>query len=429
MRVVTNNHGNERGHILLTALVMSVAIAIGVGSFAILVSSQNKSITRSEAWNQCIPVAECGVEEALTQLYYNGTNTPPGNGWTVTNGTFFKQRSVGTAGNYFTVSILPSSKPVVTAVGYTVQPLKKTNYLARTVQVKTAKAPAPRGGIVARNGVTMVGGAILDSFDSSDPLYSTNGMYTAAKRKDNGQIISNGGNISLAGSPNGGVYGYAVTGPTGTVTTTGGAAVGDIAYQTSGTPGVQSGHVANNANVDFSAVQAPSTGGTYTPSAGAYSGTNYTYLLQNANYYTSTAVNMSGGSIGVVGNVTLYVNNSFTTSGQTYVYLYPGAKLKLYISGSFSAGGGGIINGTGTADQLTVYGTSTNSQTWSYTGQSIFVGTVYAPYADFNFAGGAGAIGSFTGNTVTIAGNAAVHYDEHLSSAIKGYTVSSWNEL
>src|SRR4051812_6013703 len=85
MRLQIIKNRQERGHILLTALIMAVCLAIGVASFAVLVTSQNKSIDRSLVWNQSIPVAESGVEEALTQLFYNSTNTPPGNGWTVTN--------------------------------------------------------------------------------------------------------------------------------------------------------------------------------------------------------------------------------------------------------------------------------------------------------------------------------------------------------
>jgi hypothetical protein len=181
--------------------------------------------------------------------------------------------------------------------------------------------------------------------------------------------------------------------------------------------------------VDFPAVQVPSTGGTYSLSAGTYGGTNYTYLLNNANYYASSGITMAGTTMGVAGNVTLYVNGDFTTTSTTYIYLYPGANLKLYIGGAMSMAGQGIINGTGLASQLTVYGTSTTTQTWSYAGNALFVGTIYAPNANFTFSGNAGAVGSFTGNTVTITGGAGIHYDENLSKAFKGYLVTSWNEI
>lgn len=431
MKISFKKHFND-GQVLLTALVMAATVGIGIGSYLKLVSEQNKSVTRSLVWNRAMPVAESGIEEAMTELYYGGTNVPA-KGWNVTNGVYTKQRSIGTNGNYYIVKIEPgsSNKPVITATGYAVKPLTESEYLARKVQVKASKAPAPKGGIVARGSVSFSGGAYLDSFDSSDPNFSTLGLYDPTKRKDNGQVVANSGSISVVGNPTGGIYGYAQTGPTGTTSATGGAKVGDMAFMTSlTTSGVEAGHSANDANVDFAAVPPPSSSGTYSPSGGVYNGTNYDYLLQNANYYTSVSMSLTGSKIlAVVGNVTLYVNSDFSMSGLSLIYLYPGSSLKLYVNGALSIGGGGIVNGTGKASNLSVYGLNTTAQTWSYTGTSTFIGTVYAPNSDFKFSGISGASGSFTANTVTVTGTAGVHYDESLSSAFKGYIVSSWNEL
>jgi hypothetical protein len=429
MIIGLNKQRRQRAHILLTSLVMAVTIAIAVGSFAILVTGQNKSIARSMVWNQCIPVAESGVEDALTQLYHKGTNTP-GNGWIVTNGVYSKQRSIGTNGSYYTVTISPTKKPVITAVGYVPQPLQKTKYLARTVQVTVTKPPAPRGGVVARGTVTFTGGAYIDSFDSSDPNYSTNGVYTPSKRKDNGQIISNSGSAGAITMTGGSIYGYAVTGPTGSVAVSGSAAIGDATFIDSNSKGVQAGHVANNANVDFPAVQIPKTGGSYSPTGGSYNGTNYNYLLQNAKYYTSSGLKVGGGqSMAVVGDVSLYVDNDFTTGGTGYIYMYPGSSLKLYVSGGLNIGGGGIVNTSLTASQLALYGANTTPQSWSYSGGGAFVGTVYAPNCDFKFSGGADVTGSFTVNNLTVVGTAGIHFDESLLPGNKGYTVMAWNEL
>jgi hypothetical protein len=131
----------------------------------------------------------------------------------------------------------------------------------------------------------------------------------------------------------------------------------------------------------------------------------------------------------IVGDVTLYVDNDFKTGGSGFIYMYPGSSLKLYVSGAFTASGGGIINSTQNASKLSVYGVNTTSQSWSYTGGAAFIGTVYAPNADFTFSGGAGGVGSFTVNNVTVTGNAGIHYDESLAPGVKGYTVTAWNEL
>ena len=51
-------------------------------------------------------------------------------------------------------------------------------------------------------------------------------------------------------------------------------------------------------------------------------------------------------------------------------------------------------------------------------------------FDNFTFSGSAGAMGSFSANTVTISGGAAVHYDENLGGGTDPqYVVSSWNEI
>lgn len=432
MNISLSKGRKAAGIALATTLVLTVILSIGAASFGYLVYNQFRSVNRSQAWNDAMPVAESGVEEALTQLFYTGTNSP-GNGWMLGgDGLYRKTRHVGSDGSYYMVSILLSNKPVVVSAGYVPAPLAVSNLINRTVQVKLVKSPYSRGGLTARGTITFTGGAYLDSFDSADPNYSTNGIYTASKRKDNGLATSDAnvpGAISMAGGT--GIYGDAATGPNGTITNSGIAKIGDMAWMADGsTTGAEAGHTANNANVDFPAVQAPSKSGIYTPTIGLLAGTNYTYLLTTGKYYTSSKMQMNNNDVmAVTGDVTLYVDNDFSVAGQAYIYIYPGASLKLYVSRSLSIGGGGIINGTQDASKLSVYGLNTSPQTWSYTGNSMFVGTVYAPNADFTFSGTSGASGAFTANNITVNGSAGVHYDENLVGGRKGYVVASWNEL
>jgi Tfp pilus assembly protein PilX len=432
MRAVLNTKKIKRTQAgaLVIVLVLTAIIVVGVGSYAVLVATQNRSAVRDLAWNNAIPVAEAGIEEALTQLYYRGTNAPT-NGWTITNNIYYKTRALGTNGSYYQVKIQPSTNPVVTATAYVLAPNSTTNYISRVVQVKTAKNPAPKGGIVARGTVNISGGAYLDSYDSADPNYSTNGLYTATKKKANGLLVTNSkvaGAVSLSASP---IYGEVDTGPGGTVTMQGSAKIGDYNWITNGsTSGIQSGHTNNNANVDFPAVVVPPLGAYYSPSAGAYSGTNYSFLLNNATYYTSSKLTVpGGGAMAIVGNVVLKVDNDFTTSGSGFIYMYPGSTLKIYVNGQLTISGGGIVNSTQNASALTIYGITTSPSTWTYSGSAQFIGSVYATNANFTFSGGQGASGQFTVNSAVISGSAGIHYDENLAGLYRGYMVQSWNEL
>jgi hypothetical protein len=88
------------------------------------------------------------------------------------------------------------------------------------------------------------------------------------------------------------------------------------------------------------------------------------------------------------------------------------------------------MNGAGYASKLSVYGLGTTKENWAYSGSSAFIGTVYSPYDQFTFSGGAGAFGSFSANNVVISGGASVHYDESLGGGGEPqYIASSWNEI
>ena len=161
------------------------------------------------------------------------------------------------------------------------------------------------------------------------------------------------------------IYGSAVTGPDGTVTTSSGS-VGDAGWNSVQT-GVQSGHSADDANVDFPDVLVPFTDGYSTPGSGSYGGTNFNWVVGEGNY-TMNSINVSGGkSLVVTGKAVLYVPGDFLTSSTGFIYVAPGASLQLYVGGKFVVSGSGIVNGTDRADKLAVWGLN-SCKTVSYSG-------------------------------------------------------------
>src|SRR5439155_4025060 len=128
---------------------------------------------------------------------------------------------------------------------------------------------------------------------------------------------------------------------------------------------------------------------------GRLGGTNYAYLVGNGNYYYSGTVSLgSGQGMMVVGNATVYVTGSFNLNSGAFITIGSGAKLKLYVGGpTFYVGGQGAANVTGNAANMTLYGLP-GLTTGSYTGQAQFVGTIYAPEADWTLSGGADLFGA-----------------------------------
>jgi len=461
MRINTTKTKNQ-GSVLLVTLCTAWIIGIALVSYLTLVANQHRTTFHSQTWNTCIPVLEAGIEEALTQLNYNngqGTNNAATYGWTnVSSGVFTKSRVVNPDGSYFEVTINASgATPIITSTGYapapqnTGTPMGGQNafgmilgtvsqstaaMVSRTVVVGTLlqnPVVAP-GGIQSKGKITFSGGGSLDSYDSSDPNYSTSGRYDASKHKANGRALSNSSVSDAIHVDSSHIYGSITTGPgAGTVTINGGS-VGDLAWNASST-GIQSGHQAGDANVQFDDVTEPFLYGSgSTPVAGTVSGTNYTYVLDGTSNtkWNLGAVNVSGGKSMVItgGDVTLYVNGNFTTSGSGFVYIAPGASLKLYTTGTLTVSGTGVMNGAGYPRDLSIYGLGSTTSNWAYSGSSAFIGTVYSPYDNFTFSGGAGAFGAFTGNSVTISGGASLHYDESLGGgSSRQYIANSWNEI
>jgi len=354
------------------------------------------------------------------------------NNWTYgLDGAYHKSR-VFSDGTFFNVSIQPSSNPIIMSTGY-VAVMKNssstvTNYVNRRVKVVTTKQANTPGGLNAKTTVSLVGTTLVDSYDSSDPSFSSNGLYVASQHKDNALALTDSSAVGAINVGNGKIYGSVITGPTGTVTTGPGGSVGDLSYVASSS-GIETGHDLNNANVQFNDVTAPfpySKG--IQPTGGTVLGTNYSsYMTSGA--YSMPSLSLSGSqTMAVIGNAVLYVNGSVSLSGGATIYIAPGASLTMYLNGNASFGGGGIVNATGLPNNCTINGMP-GCTSLSIHGGASFAGTVYAPEADVSYVGNTDAYGSFSGKSITLSGGASFHYDEALANAGKYYVVISWNEF
>lgn len=407
---------SKTGSALVVVLTTVAIVAIAMTSYLALVSNQNKTVARSAAWNQCIPVCEGGIEEALTQLHYCFTNNLTTNSWTLgADGLYHKTRSF-TDGSYYSVSILATNPPVIYSTGFVAVPYSPANYLIRRVRVNTI---APElGGIYAKGAISMVGNAYVDSYDSSNPNYCSNGQYVASLHQANATVLTDSDAAGAISAKT--ILGTAVTGPTGTVT---GGPIGDTNYTGSG---IESGHDENDANVQFNDNSAPFAFNTgITPISGSYTnnGTNYQYVLGSGDY---SMTSLSSPTMLITGKPTiLYVSGSLDLTGG-FIYINPGASLQIYLGGSVNMAGGGIVNGNGVATNLYVYGLPTCTS-MQFSGNAEFVGVVNAPEADVSYKGNADFCGSLIANTVSMVGKGNFHCDTGIIA--QGVTVASWNEF
>ncbi len=431
---------SERGSVLVVALFTCLVLGVAVCSYVALLESRLKITYRSTAWNSAVPVLEAGIEEAMTHLK-DDPNNPTANGWasgSLSGQTVYTKQRTFADGSYFyaTIHNYLSNNPTIYSAGFVPPPLANpayTNeYISRLVRIMATNPPTVKfnKAIAATGPITLSGGAAVDSFNSGNTNYSTNGRYDPAKRQANGNVATDStANSALVISGNGDIYGQAATGPGGTITMSGNAAIGGLGWN----QGIEPGYTNNDMNVAYPSNAAPAgssswlapTSGTY-----AYNGTNYTYALGNVSN-TIAGFTMSGQqSMVVTGNATLYVSGDVAISGQAYIYLAPGASLQLYVAGSSTAlSGGGVVNGTGMAASFSYYGLSGNTRV-DYSGNSGFIGTIDAPQAAFTVSGTAAMCGAAIVQSFTDSGGAAIHYDQGLgSSGPAGVTITGWVEL
>jgi hypothetical protein len=419
----------NQGAALVVSLLIAVVLLICLTSYLALVSDENQAVGRAQAWNAAMPMAEAGVEEALTQLQYagNGTNLAT-NGWTLeSDGLYHKSRTMNSA-SYYAVAIQPATDPTIWSTGYVSAPIKG-GYIGRLVKVQAIPGPSFGQGITSKGDISLSGGAYMDSYAVTNGVYDMVATGEAVALTDTNVA----GAISLNGSPY--IEGYVetgagpMTGSGATLTTIGGGIVGDTNYIASGggsgSPNVEAGHYSNNANFQFTDISAPSFTSYYT-SFMTLGSSNIAGVSGQTSYYQVSSLSTP---LYIYGNVTMYLTAASTkiTGSSGYIDITTNSTLTLYLAGAIDIEGGGVINGNGRANALTIYGLPTCTSI-TYGGGANFIGVVDAPEANFAFNGNESAIGAFVVNSCSVKGTGGVHWDSSLSSN-GGFLINNWNEM
>jgi hypothetical protein len=436
MKLQSRSNRGASASVLLACVMTTAIVIIVLTSYLNLVSSQNLSIVRSQSWNAAMPVLEAGVEEALTHLYYNGSGNLAQNGWSQDTNQYAKFRPVGENWVHVVISNAATSTPFIYARGYVTVPEQTNRMIERVVEVRTRRDGLFSKGMVARGQIVLNGNnALVDSFDSTDPSASTNGLYIYSKRKGNGVVASNSGISNAVSTGNADIFGRVATGPGGTVGIGPNGKVGNLAWQASGaSSGIQPGQATDDMNVSFPDVVAPFTTAAIPP-AGAGTLNNYDYVIG-----TSGNWQVDGLSKGILvrSNVqaTVLVTGNISFNGNDNgIQIEPGGSLQLYMQGaSATIGGNGVVNQGNRATNFFYWGLPSNTSV-SVKGNGAFTGVIYAPNADFVMNGGGvdheDIVGASVTKTARINGNFQFHYDESLGNLgyYRGYIVTSWNEL
>ena len=419
------SRSQRRGSTIFITLIVAALVALTLGAYLTWSKTQSKLATRAQAWNAALPMVEAGLEEAMAHLNYDsswGTN-----GWTLSGTNYVKQRTFGDG--YYLVKLSTNYPPVIVSQGFVRAPLLTNTYVSRSVAVTCFRRNPADYAILSRGQISFTGNSLVDSYDSSNPLYSTLGQYDPLKREDHGKVYSNSGAVGAISVGNGTVYGNVDTGPGGTATIGVNGSVGDAAWHAGNNLGFEAGSVTNDVIAAFPDNLAPFTNGGFgLPGTGLVGGLLYTYVFTGGNYQIGALTLASSQSAIVTAPTVIYCTGPFSQSGQAIFRIAVGASLKFYINGTIYSAGGGIVNDTQFAANCAIYG-MTNCTNVTIAGTSAFIGTVNAPQASITISGNSGYFGSVLASNVTVSGGAPVHYDEALTTGKTLYIANSWNEL
>jgi hypothetical protein len=327
MKIIRFKLNQAGGFALMLTILITGLVGLLLLAYLSMLTGQNQAVMRSQAWNSAIPMVEAGVEDAMTHLNTHGSTNLGCDGWTLSGGVYWMNRVMGDSAYYVTITNwVPGAlnlNPIIESKGYVPMPVQVAsaqnwmfatvsvpdatrNYIGRGVRATAAKDYLFTKALVAKGQIDMKGNNVsTDSFDSSDPNYSNNGLYTSTKRKANGDIATDSQLTNSLNVGNANIYGHISTGPNGSADIGANGIVGDMAWHAAGNTGIQTGYSANDMNVSLTDVKLPFTSGAFTPTGGNVTNVVYAYTTNSS---ITTTVTYPAG------NPTTITTNSASSS-------------------------------------------------------------------------------------------------------------------
>jgi hypothetical protein len=272
----------------------------------------------------------------------------------------------------------------------------------------------------------MSGGAYTDSFDSTTPLKSTNGLYDATKRGEEGGVATNSiGDTSNIGNCY--IWGDALSNG-GTIPNT----------------GYVQGEIINNFRTELPRVDRPEFWST-NPTPSTLSGVQTLvagtkdypacFKVTDINLGSKDRLTISNPTPGQASYVEIWCTGEMKTNAQAVMTFEAGVVVKFFVEGNFSIAGGGVNNLSNRAANLFLYGITPPdgiAREFKLAGSADFTGVIYCPGFNFVSTGGGNYQGAIVAKTANVTGNAGFHYDESLglvdSDTFGGYEMNSWIE-
>ena len=418
----------EQGVALIVTMSFAVLFGTLLGSYLLLVSSDGRTVSRSQTWNSSLAYAEAGVDEALAQVNAS-PNDFSANSWGGGSGGVYGPVTRTMGNGSYTVTAISGTTAWIYSTGF-VNVVGSSQKVSRAILVKAQQLGLFPVAFAAVNGITLNGnGVTSDSYNSHllGTLSTTNGLYDPTKTSTNGNVASVQGIVDPGNHTiNGSLY----LGPNATY---------------DGTSANVTGTIYDDYNIQFNPVVVPTPTNGWTQ-ATAVKFTNGVYGVINSGYHFTTSGNYqitSSANVPIVidakVNATIWVTAS--SFDLTTLQIHSGGVLtnsgtaNIYLDGPSSVGtaGNGAVDASGRPENLWIYGTDKLTGI-TFSGNSQFTGVIYALNASITLNGGGNnsldVAGSVVVNSITVNGHFAMHYDEWLKGlGGRGFIPISWQEL
>ncbi|GAB5560593.1 MAG: hypothetical protein SynsKO_22400 [Synoicihabitans sp.] len=451
----TSSHSSQRGSLLITAMLLTLAIGISLVSFLKLGQNSLEISNRAFHANASMNLAESGLEQAMWSIgkavdgdasAWTGWTTSGSNAWRKFTGFNYDANTTGYVRVYVRNHTL-SAAPTIIARG-TITPANGPS-IEKWVVVSLTQRSLHVNGLVAKDTITFSGGnAVVDSYDSRLGSYNQNLGGGKFNRYARGSAGSGSVSVNSFSLSNSSIYGNVAigtadysglsVGPNGLVGDFS-AASGSVDY----------GRVTTDFTTNFDDAVAPTTVG-YT--VGALGSTTLPRggdlpAADGKFYYNSSGIGISGNAskrLNILAGTDVVIritapsgSTGIDVKGQASINVLAASTLEIYTEADVSIAGRGIANSNDPASFMlysTRPSTAGGSQSIKVAGNGQLSAVVYAPNADVTMNGGgsSGHIqGSVVAETIAVTGGSEFHYDEALGAMTGGnpFGVSKWAEL
>ncbi len=431
-------HRSIGGSLLISAMLISTAIALGLASYLRVSYNSSKVSDRTYYLNAAANLAEAGLEEGIYcyRLVDGGTVVSTAwSGWTTASGNATLTLPSFNLGNnavgivkIFVIGYDGVSSTPACISQATITPLDGSPVVKKTLKCTLKKTGGYNAAILTKTSLSLGSSCLVDSFNSNPGNQSSDDDSWKRLTYDDCKVNpgSNGNLIS--------------TGSTGTITLGSGAKVQGNVLLAASSNTINASQVSGSIINKYTSTPFPSY------STPTFSGMNINYIVFSSipadlpasgdrispdgrYYYMAITQQLGKTKIAAGKNVTMLVLNM--TGG---LEVDTGATCIVWSLGDITTTGSTGFTNKNWAGALQVFGILTTKVTLGHSPDT--VGCFYAPLATVTLNGG-GTSKQFTGaiiaDTFSTAAGWSFHYDEALTTGSNkvgtGWSLLKWYDL